>query len=144
MKTDKLPEIIHAGRLATLCNLSSRRLYQLAEQKKIPSPTDGNFSTAETITALFAFYQRGDGGLTDAKTRLANEQTELTEIKKLHLAGELVFRSDVQRLWDAAIIVLRQKITEADIPEKAKQDLVRDLQSIDGADYSPTKPATTE
>ena len=61
--------MIDATKLAALANLTKRRLYQLAEENKIPSAITGQFPMLETITALFVFYQNSDGEMKAEKLR---------------------------------------------------------------------------
>jgi len=80
------PAIITAEQLAGLSNLTKRRLYQLADEHKIPQPTNGCFPMLETITAMFSFYQRDGQDLqrekllkTAAERKLREHELALTD-----------------------------------------------------------------
>ena len=66
---------IPVEQLAQLCNLSKRRLYQLAEENKIPTPANGMFPMLITITQLFGWYQRDGEQLAAERLKIATEQS---------------------------------------------------------------------
>src|ERR1035441_1872318 len=78
---------ISAEQLAGLCNLTKRRLYQLADENKIPQPVNGDFPMLATITALFGYYQR-DG------ESLQREKMLKTSAERKLRAHELANRSE--------------------------------------------------
>jgi phage terminase Nu1 subunit (DNA packaging protein) len=96
--------------------------------KGVMAGEDGKFSTREISTAIFS-----DGEA--ARASLAISQRENFDLRNKKLAGELVDAKQCQLLWDSVIIALRQKIADAQIPDAAKQELVRDLQNITIDDY---------
>ena len=89
---------------------------------------DARFSTKDICRAVFT-----DGEA--ARASLAISQRELIDLKKQQLAGNLVDPKQCQQLWDAAIIALRQKISDAPIPENVKRDILKDLQTIPIDEY---------
>ena len=70
---------ISAEQLAGLANLTKRRLYQLAEENRIPQATDGSFPMLATITALFSYYQRDGETLQREKTLKTAAERKLRE-----------------------------------------------------------------
>jgi len=83
------PATITAEQLAGLCNLTKRRLYQLADEHKIPQPTNGCFPMLETITAMFAFYQRDGAELQREKLLKTAAERKLRERELATLEGTL-------------------------------------------------------
>jgi hypothetical protein len=84
MKTTKpsipeAPATITAEQLAGLSNLTKRRLYQLADEHKIPQPTNGCFPMLETITAMFSYYQRDGADLQREKLLKTAAERKLRE-----------------------------------------------------------------
>jgi phage terminase Nu1 subunit (DNA packaging protein) len=124
------PATIAADQLADLSNLSRRRLYQLAEAGKIPPASNGRFEMLTTIRALFSYYQADDENLLAEKIKLTHEQAEIARIKKENLLRENIPAELVERVWAGTILELRSKILYADLPDKVKTDLLRDLQTI--------------
>ena len=91
--TSPAPANITAEQLTGLCNLTTRRLYQLADENKIPQSANGQWPMLATITALFAYYQRDGEQLsrekllkTTAERRLREHELAKTEGKFLPLA----------------------------------------------------------
>ena len=81
MKNETPSAIITAEQLAGLTGLTKRRLYQLADEKKIPPADNGGFPMLETIRQLFAYFQRDGEQLSREKLRLATAARKLSEMK---------------------------------------------------------------
>lgn len=110
-------------------NVGSETLRKYLRTKGIEPGADRRYGTQDIVRAVYS-------DLDYERTELTREQKELTRLKKDKLAGILVFAEDAQRLWDSAVIALRQKIADAEIPEKTKQDILKDLQSIPIDEYA--------
>lgn len=102
------PAAIAADQLAGLCNLTRRRLYQMAEEKKIPPADNGKFPMLETITALFAYYQADDKSKN--RQRLEAAQAQLAELKLKREKRLVVPLVEVERTWGNVIVQLREEI----------------------------------
>lgn len=70
---------ISIEQLAGLANLTKRRLNQLADENKIPQPTNGSFPMLATITALFSFYQRDGEEISREKLKKLTAERKITE-----------------------------------------------------------------
>ena len=102
------PAVIAADQLAGLCNLTRRRLYQLAEEKKIPPADNGKYPMLETITALFAYYQTDEKNKN--RQRLEAAQAQLAELKLKREKKLVVPVADVERVATNVIVQLREVI----------------------------------
>jgi hypothetical protein len=89
---------------------------------------DGKFSTRQITQAIFT-----DGEA--ARASLAISQKENFDLRNKKLAGELVDPKQCQQLWDSAIIALRTKIADSALPDAAKIEILKDLQSIPLHEY---------
>ncbi len=81
IEVETSPATITADQLAYLSTLTTRRLYQLAEEKKIPPADNGRFPMVETIRQLFLWFQRDGEALSREKLRLATATRKLAEMK---------------------------------------------------------------
>jgi hypothetical protein len=118
-------------------NLATKTLSQRLIQKGIQPGADKCFSTLDICRAVFS-------DLDFETTELRREQKELIALKKMKLAETLVFRDDVQKLWDEAVIGLRQKIADSDIPEQKKHEILKDLQTIEANEYTSKNKTASE
>lgn len=84
MKTEKPqpPATITAEQLANLAGLTKRRLYQLAEEKKIPPADNGRFPMVEAIRQLFLFFQRDGEQLSREKLLRATAERQQAQRKE--------------------------------------------------------------
>ena len=98
------PATITAEQLAGLCNLTKRRLYQLADEHKIPQPTNGNFPMLETITAMFAYYQRDGADLAREKLLKTAVERKLREHELATIEGKLVDAKVAQMAVTGAVM----------------------------------------
>jgi tRNA-dihydrouridine synthase len=101
---------IQADQLAGLCNLSRRRLYQLAEEKKIPAASNGKFPMLETIRALFSYYQADGKNLAHQRLEMARACREELKLKKER--REVVILARVMDDWADVTLRFRQKILQ--------------------------------
>jgi phage terminase Nu1 subunit (DNA packaging protein) len=90
--------------------------------------SDGKFTTRDIDRAI-----NSDGEA--ARAALAISQKENFDLRNKKLSGELVDPRQCQQLWDAAMIALRTKIADSALPDSAKREIVKDLQSIPLNDY---------
>jgi hypothetical protein len=140
----KLPEKIGSKLLASIVGLTDRRLYQLAEVGEIPKPENGEFLFRETLLALFRYSRRDSEKLRSEKLGLLTAKREREQLWFGHEAGELVYARQVQALWDAAIIELRNSILATEIPEATKRKILSDLREIPLAEYQGDKATDGE
>ena len=97
------PATITAEQLAGLCNLTKRRLYQLADEHKIPQPVNGCFPMLETLTAMFAYYQRDGADLQREKLLKTAAERKLRELELGQLDGRLCDARIAQNTISAAL-----------------------------------------
>jgi hypothetical protein len=99
----KAPATITAEQLAGLCNLTKRRLYQLADEHKIPQPVNGRFPMLETITFLFSYYQRDGQDLQREKLLKTAAERKLREHELALTDGTLMSVVIAQNTISAAV-----------------------------------------
>lgn len=97
--------------------------------KGILPGADGLFSTMQICDAKYSNAE-------DARTELYQEQAELTKVKKMKLSGVLVYAEQVEKLWSAAIIDIRQKILDSEMPPKEKESLLKEIREIPIEEYA--------
>ena len=98
------PATITAEQLAGLSNLTKRRLYQLAEENKLPQPVNGQFPMLAAITALFAFYQRDGADLQREKLLKTANQRKLLDFEVGKASGELADAKVAQMAVTGAVM----------------------------------------
>lgn len=84
---------------------------------------DGKFSTQDICTAVFS-----DKNAAQIAHLIA--QTEGHELKNRELAGELADKELFQKLSDSVVLLLRQKISDSQMPEALKLEILKDIQKI--------------
>jgi phage terminase Nu1 subunit (DNA packaging protein) len=77
MKTSS--ENISIQELAELSGLTVRRLYQLIEERKIPSAVNGSFPMLATVRQLFCWFRRDSENLQKEKLYLATARRKKAE-----------------------------------------------------------------
>jgi hypothetical protein len=97
------PATITAEQLAGLSNLTKRRLYQLADEHKIPQPVNGCFPMLETITFLFSYYQRDGQDLQRERLLKIAAERKLREHELALTDGTLIDRAEAERTMSAAM-----------------------------------------
>ena len=108
---------ITADQLAHLSNLSKRRVYQLAEEQKIPPAQNGHFPMIEAIRALFSYYQQDERTkMGTERTRLLTAQADLAELRRGQMRKELV-PADAADMALADIII-RTRNSFLEIPRR--------------------------
>src|ERR1017187_4297199 len=75
------PETITTNQLATLANLTPRRIGQLGEEGKIPRAENGKLPMVQSIKALFAYYQRDAEQLSREKLLKTAAERRMAERK---------------------------------------------------------------
>jgi hypothetical protein len=113
------PAEISAEQLAGLSNLTKRRLYQLADEHKIPQPTNGMFPMLATISALFSFYQRDGADLAREKLLKTSAERRIKERELAALEGTIM-NAAVARATIAAALkryhnIVRTQLERLDI-----------------------------
>ena len=103
---------------------------------------DNKFSTMDICRAVYGDLK---GDLMRAQTRAQNEAADMTAVKKSNLLRDNIPADLVERVWSSVLIELRQRISYAEIPDKVKHDLSRDLMSIPVEEYfKDSKPVDIE
>jgi hypothetical protein len=93
-----------------------------------PAFSDGTFSTTQICRAIFSDKQ-------SEQTRLIAANADLAEIDLDEKRRSLVPISMVERVWNATLADMRNKISYAQIPQNVKEDLVKDLQDVPREEY---------
>jgi hypothetical protein len=101
--TSKIKETISAGGLAELSNLTARRIYQLAEEKRIPPAVRGRFPTRDAVRRRFEFYQRDGETLQREKMLKTAAERKLREHELSLTDGTLMEVAVAQRTISAAL-----------------------------------------
>ena len=103
--------MIAAEQLAALANLTKRRLYQLAEEGKIPPATNGQFPMLASIKALFNFYQRDGEEIQKEKLKKLTAERQRLELKLSKEQGRLVETDEAVRQSAEAMAVVFSDMT---------------------------------
>lgn len=90
-------------------------------------PDDKGYSVAQINRAVFGDLE---GDRIRAQTKQAEAAAELTAVKTANLRRENIPAFLVEKVLADLMIELRQKITYATMPDKDKQDILKDLQAI--------------
>ena len=98
----------------------------------LPNPQDNCYSTQDIVTALF-------GGL-NSKLKMeqikdTRESAALKNVRKQNLLRENIPVAMVEKVWSDFIVDLIQKINNLDLPDKARKDILADLQQIEVEKY---------
>jgi|ERR1039458_8132005 hypothetical protein len=83
------PETITVNQLATLANLTPRRIRQLGDEGKIPKAENARLPMVESIKQLFGCYQRDSVTLEREKTLKTCAERKLRERQLATLEGTL-------------------------------------------------------
>jgi len=102
--------MIAADRLAELCNLTPRRLYQLAETGKIPPASNGQFPMLASITALFSYYQADGVEIQREKLAKLTAERKITELKLALEEGESIPADNAGQAWEDLTLLMRQRL----------------------------------
>jgi hypothetical protein len=106
------PETITIHQLATLANLTPRRIGQLGEEGKIPRAENGRLAMVESIKLLFAYYQRDAEQLSREKLLKTAAERRMAERKDRELAAvqsrEWMLADDVKQILRAAMNRIEQ------------------------------------
>ena len=105
------PATITAEQLAALSGLTRRRLYQLADENRIPQPTDGKFPMLETITALFTWFQRDGADLQREKLLKVTAERQLKELELAKIQGKFLPKEEVGRACAGVGLKIRAVLT---------------------------------
>ncbi len=143
----------HAAK--SIGNLTKRRLYQLADEHKIPQPTNGCFPMLETITAMFSYYQRDGADLqrerllktaADRKLRelelgVADEKLMSRKIAENTISAALkqqhgIVRAELERTELKAIAAFHESLGLSDANRAALREFHTDLarQTVDAVE----------
>ena len=87
-------ETIGIRALATMTNLTPRRLHQLAQERRIPTPNDGQWPMADTIQALFRYYQHTSEEYSRERVLKLAAQRKRAELDLERARGKLADKSE--------------------------------------------------
>jgi len=127
------PATISGEQLAGLCNLTKRRLYQLAEEQKIPPAENGNFPMLTTIRRLFEFYQRDGETLQREKMLKTTAERKLREHELAKIQGKYLPKEDVVRAAAGIGLKIRAVLTRKlchDFPISVEQAAPQELKAL--------------
>jgi len=127
------PETITVNQLATLANLTPRRIRQLGEEGKIPKAENARLPMVQAIRELFQFYQRDSVSIEREKLLKTAAQRRLIEHALARTEGQYMLCTEVARdASDAGArirTVLIQRLTR-DFPIRCEQDAPQELKVI--------------
>jgi hypothetical protein len=99
------PETITVNQLATLANLTPRRIRQLGDEGKIAKAENARLPMVESIKLLFQFYQRDSVTLEREKMLKVCVERKLRECQLATLEGTLCDAKVAQLAVTAAVMV---------------------------------------
>jgi hypothetical protein len=97
------PETITINQLASLANLTPRRIVQLGEEGKIPRPENGRLPMVQSIKELFAYYQAEGQTLQREKMLKTTAERKLREHELGVTEGKLINAAIAQNTLNAAL-----------------------------------------
>lgn len=115
------PANITTKQLESLSNLGERRLRQLAQEGKLPSPVGGNWPMIETIRRLFHLYQESGPEMSREKLLKMAAQRKLAELEVARVTGLFVPRAEISPILRNLSLNQRaclQNILENEMPAK--------------------------
>lgn len=121
---------LHAA--ASDWDIDDKTLEKNIKSSGVIAGEDGKFSTLDICKAVYGDLK---GDHIRAMTRNQNESADMQAVKKANLLRENIPAHLVVSVWSSMMIELRQKILYAEIPDKAKQDILKDLMAIPVEDY---------
>ncbi len=98
MKTE-----IKVNELASLSNLTPRRVRQLAEEGKIPKITRGKLPMPGAVVALFAHYQKVSEEMTGQRLKLLSATRETRELELDQAKGKFIERAAARAVVEGAL-----------------------------------------
>lgn len=108
---------------ATEFAIDRQTLATRIKSKGILPGEDKKFSTADISNAIHT-------NAVEARTSLAKSQKENCDLRNKKLSGELADKALFQKISDGVIIILRQKISDSELSEHAKIEILKDIQKI--------------
>jgi hypothetical protein len=106
----KSSDKISVACLASLSNLSQRRIYQLAAQNRIPQPEKGFLPEAESIRALFSYFQREREGIARERMLKVAAERRMAERKDRMEEGDAIARPAITDAWSNIILIFRERM----------------------------------
>lgn len=107
-----LPEKCDVDLIVLLTGVSSRRIYKMAEEGKIPQRVDGLYPTMEILKTLFSYYRgKGEGrtSLEEEKLAKMTAERERAELEVKKLKREVLPRKAVEKAWNFQLQAARAK-----------------------------------
>jgi hypothetical protein len=139
MKTENLNEAKgNAETIAKFIGLTARRVAQLAQENRLPSPdAAGLYPLAATVAQYCENLRaRADvATITSAKRRKLEAQAGLSEMQLAQKRGELVEVKNVELVWSSHVIAARQVIEQSALTRQEKERLCNELAVLKIEEY---------
>ena len=121
--------------LSQWLGVGKARLYQMANEGKLPRPDNGEWKTAELLPALckLASRKKEAEASKNPKDRLVEAQANLAELKFRKAAKDVLDRHAVTLAVSGLAIELRRVLQGMDIDRETKERVSKQLATIDPA-----------
>ena len=120
MATEELPTQEEAGyrdvtELATYCNISPRRVQQLADDGVMPKASRGRYHFLKAVRGYILYLQRRNEGrmpdnLQEQRVRLTQLQSRELELRIAKAEGTLVPVEEIEPTWVAFVAAARSQL----------------------------------
>lgn len=115
-------------RAQTEFDIDADTLSKRVKANGIMAGEDGKFSTMQICAAIY-------GDLESERTRLTKEQANIASLKKDEMLRRLIPAELVERVWMSVLSDLRTKITNTELPDRVKKEILTDLQNLPIEEY---------
>ncbi len=96
--------------LATLLDLSVRRITDLVKLRIIPKPNGAGYDLVGAVKGYVTFLHSNHGTLTDERARLTKAQATLMELKLRAQEGELLEAGLIEQSWANLLAAFRTRM----------------------------------
>jgi len=111
-------DLITTKRLAEILGMTERRVQQLAAENVFKKFGRGRFQLADSVQKYLAYqldlerkkYNKNDLSINEARRRREQAEASLKEIELGKQRGELLEKSDVIRVWQKILTVLKNRL----------------------------------
>lgn len=123
--------LIPVATIATILNLTTTRVQQLAKDGVIPKASHGQYELIASVTSYIKYLQErvpGGGGskmsadINDERARLLKAQADMAEIELAERSGSLVAVERVESDWIQVLSACRSKLLG--IPTKSAHQII--------------------
>lgn len=114
-------QLVSVGDIATILNISIRRVNQLVQETVIPPARGRKYDLIETVKSYVSWLQSKtvgqknnsiDADLAEEKKRLTRAQADKAELEVAVLEGKLVQLADVEREYTDLVLKCRSRLLE--------------------------------